>query len=668
MAKRIAQRLLLLGWDAADWQVIHQLLERGEMPHLEKLINQGVMGNLSTLQPVLSPMLWTSIATGKRADKHGIYGFTEPKPDGSGVRPVTCTSLQAQPLWNIIENHGLKSAVVGWFATYPASQLKGTVVSNHFHPARGRNFEDWPMPEDVCSPAELAEDLQDLRVHPDDISPDQVASFVHDLDKIDLKDERLNSLVKLLAQTFTVHAAGTHLAEHGEWDLLAVYYDAIDRLGHEFMEYRAPKMAHVSDEDFNHYKDVIDQIYRFHDLMLGRYMNLVGPETTIMIVSDHGFFSDHLRPPAREIGASKREPVRWHRDYGIFVARGPGIKQDQLVYGASLLDIAPTVLSLLGIATAKDMEGRVLSQIFEEPYKVEYIDSYGKPEMDGVSDEESDPWAAQQLMEQFVALGYVEDTSDDDSAVAIEKLVIQKLTNLAQVYLSVRDYAKAAEILEENLQRDPDDFRAKMRLAQCKLHLGDLDACRATVREILDERPRSPWGNLLAGMLCSAEGDTEKALEHFQYSEQSGPSQPQLHNRIGQIYLQQKKWQAAEEKFLTALQIDGDSAGAYRGLGIAQYWLQRYEEASESLLRSIAQLYFQPQAHFYLALSLMAMGRLEDAIRVLHVALQQKPDLPDAHRALAKIYSQREDSDRAMYHRAQADICRDVAVNAGSAA
>ena len=108
MGERLAKRVLLLGWDGADWKIIQPLLESGQMPHLERLINEGVMGNLATLKPILSPMLWTSVATGKRADKHGIHGFIEPRPDGSGVRPVASTSLRAEPLWNILGRAGLE--------------------------------------------------------------------------------------------------------------------------------------------------------------------------------------------------------------------------------------------------------------------------------------------------------------------------------------------------------------------------------------------------------------------------------------------------------------------------------------------------------------------------------------------------------------------------------
>jgi predicted AlkP superfamily phosphohydrolase/phosphomutase len=82
-------KVLLIGWDAADWKVIHELMDAGKMPTLQRMVNEGTMGNLRTLNPPLSPMLWTSIATGKRPYKHGIYGFTEPQPNGNGVQPMT---------------------------------------------------------------------------------------------------------------------------------------------------------------------------------------------------------------------------------------------------------------------------------------------------------------------------------------------------------------------------------------------------------------------------------------------------------------------------------------------------------------------------------------------------------------------------------------------------
>ena len=95
-------KTLLVGWDAADWNMIRPLLAAGEMPNLARLIAGGVSGNLATIYPPFSPMLWTSIATGKRPGKHGIHGFIEPDPGGAGVRPVSSLSRSAKAVWNIL--------------------------------------------------------------------------------------------------------------------------------------------------------------------------------------------------------------------------------------------------------------------------------------------------------------------------------------------------------------------------------------------------------------------------------------------------------------------------------------------------------------------------------------------------------------------------------------
>src|SRR5512136_1952148 len=94
-----AARVLLIGWDAADWKVINPLLDAGKMPNLAKLVDGGVIGNLATLSPDLSPMLWTSIATGKRPFKHGVFGFTEPDPETGGIRPITNLSRRTKAVW-----------------------------------------------------------------------------------------------------------------------------------------------------------------------------------------------------------------------------------------------------------------------------------------------------------------------------------------------------------------------------------------------------------------------------------------------------------------------------------------------------------------------------------------------------------------------------------------
>ena len=82
------RKVLLVGWDSADWKVANPLIDCGEMPMLAKLVSTGVMGNLATLEPMLSPLLWTSIATGKRAYDHGERIADAVRPDLRRIRTM----------------------------------------------------------------------------------------------------------------------------------------------------------------------------------------------------------------------------------------------------------------------------------------------------------------------------------------------------------------------------------------------------------------------------------------------------------------------------------------------------------------------------------------------------------------------------------------------------
>src|SRR5256885_285767 len=163
-------RLLLIGWDAADWKVIKPLLDAGQMPHLASLVAGGVHGNLATIYPALSPMLWTSIATGKRPYKHGIHGFSEPLPDGSGVRPITILSRKTKAVWNILNQTGHRSIVVGWWPSHPAEPINGVMVSNHFEQVVGEPDRMSPLLAGAVHPGSLAALLADLRVNPTELT------------------------------------------------------------------------------------------------------------------------------------------------------------------------------------------------------------------------------------------------------------------------------------------------------------------------------------------------------------------------------------------------------------------------------------------------------------------------------------------------------------------
>ncbi len=665
---RVSKRVLLLGWDGADWKMIDPLLEKGQMPNLQRLIESGVMGNVASLNPMLSPILWTSIATGKHADKHGILGFAEPDGTSGKIRPVTSTSRRCQAVWNILSNRGLRSGVINWFASHPAERINGFVVTDRYAPAVGPPDKEWPAPEHSVHPASMLEELCKLRIHPAATTPQQVAPFIPKLHELDpQKDKNLHQLRILLSQCATIQAAATYLMEEQPWDFLGVYFDAIDRFAHAFMEYGPPKMAHVSDEDFAHYQDIMIGCYRFHDMMLGRMMQLAGEDTTIIIVSDHGFHSDHLRPE----GSSKIKdgrPVAWHRQHGVLVIGGPKIKKDERVYGASLLDIAPTVLWLLGCPVARDMDGKALIQIREgEPAEVEEVQTYeGDGEAAGnasptgeasgatqAEEKEEDPWAAQEMLKRLADLGYIEPDA------SVEGVVLDRHRNLGQVYAATGRPAEAIKQYEEVLAKKPEDKGCRMAIASCRLELGQLDECEKAVKEVLGEAADAPQANLYMGIISFRQGHLGAALSYLRQAEKAEPRMPGLHCQIGNVYLRRKRWKDAERAFNKALEIDPDSAEGHDGLGVAYRWQKRPAEAVHEHMQSIALLHYRPQTHIHLGLALAETGQLDWAIRAFNVALEQNPNNPFPHRCLSQLYQRaKKDPAKAKEHRRRADELR----------
>ncbi len=703
---RPAKKVLLVGWDAADWKVIHPLMDQGKMPVLQSLVDNGVMASLATLRPQFSPMLWTSIATGKRPFKHGVLGFTEPTPDGRAVQPVTNLSRKTKAVWNILQQNGFQSNVVGWWPSHPAEPISGVMVSDHFQKATANIDEEWKMRPGTVHPPELAEELAELRLYPLELDPEHILPFVPRAEKVDQKrDRRLIPIAKITAECSSVHAAATHLMETQPWDFMTVYYDAIDHYCHGFMKYHPPKQSWVKDEDFEIYKGVVEGAYRYHDMMLGALLHYAGPDATVIVMSDHGFHPDHLRP--RLIPAEPAGPAIEHRDWGVFIACGPGIRRDELIYGPNLLDICPTILTLFDLPVGEDMDGKPLLGIYQSPPAVATVPSWDAVSGDcGVHPPERklEPFESKEALDQLVALGYVEKPGEDVSQ-AVEDTVRELRYNLARAYMDADRHAEAAKLLEQLYQKHPSEHRFGVYLARCYRALERPSDLRALVQRIRKARredavearkklkdwaeeitkrkaareqgqaeapadtdeeatePEAPLLNrkelyelrrlrgmarvnpfaldMLEGFALAAEGHGEDALAALERAEKADPNRPDIHLQIGEAYLRMKRWPDAERAFQRASHIDADNPHAYLGIARALLAQRKSRLAIDQALEAVGLLYQHPYAHYVLGVALHRTGRIERAVEALEVAVRLNPNFPEAHARLAHIYRRR---------------------------
>lgn len=638
MQEQRPRRVALIGWDAADWHLIHPLLDAGLMPNLQKLVEGGVMGKIATLQPALSPMLWTSIATGKTADHHGVLGFLEPDPMAGTARPVASSSRKVKALWNILHQSGFRSHVLNWFAGHPAEPVNGAFVSNAYAKAGQPFGAPWPMLAGTVHPSELTDALADLRIHLGDLTGDDLLPFIPLLARVDQsKDQRPAQLAGILAETITVHAAASWLMENREWEFLAVYFDAIDRAGHLFMQYHPPRLEAVREAEFEIYRDTINGVYCYLDAMLGRLVQLAGPETAIVLVSDHGFESGRLRPKGPD-GEPAKAALLWHRTHGVLCMAGPGIRRDELVYGAGLLDIAPTILNLFGLPAAEDMPGRSLAEAFEALPVIDRIPSWEEApgECGRAADESEDAWDASEMMAQLAALGYFDAVSDSASD-KLRLIRLDRTMNLAKVHMECGHYDEAISLLEYLVREQPKLTAHRMYLAQAYFKAGRLADCRPVVEGVIAEAAGRPLAHLLRGNLALSEGRTEEALACLLQAEEAGEPFPRLCELMGRAFLKLDRWDDAEPQFRKALEFNPDSAEAWAGLARLLAEKGDYTGAAEAALNAIGLRFDLPGSHYILGVSLARLGCNARAMQAFETCRALAPETAAATGWMAEI-------------------------------
>lgn len=369
LALPTGDKVLVIGWDGADWLMIRPLLEAGRLPNLERLMARGVSGELRSQKPLLSPLIWTTVATGKPVVEHGVADFLVEDPATGALAPIGSTYRKVHALWTLLGAFDLSTDVVAWWATWPAEPIQGRMITDR---VAYQLFEvQETSAEGKVHPPALWGEIEPLLVPAEEVPFSEVQRYV-DVERDELarrwaelpperrQEDRLNHLRKILATTASYHRIGLELLAE-QADLTLLYYEGTDTVGHLFARFLPPRMRGVSAEDVRRFGVALPEFYEHADELLGEILAAADPDTTVLLISDHGFFTGAARPASDPSDFAEGAP-QWHRLHGVLVAAGPGIRPGT-VEGATVLDIAPTVLARLGLPVPEDMPGQVLEAI-----------------------------------------------------------------------------------------------------------------------------------------------------------------------------------------------------------------------------------------------------------------------------------------------------------------
>jgi tetratricopeptide (TPR) repeat protein/arylsulfatase A-like enzyme len=625
---RSNKKFLLVGWDGADPKFIASLLEQRQLPVLERLVERGLMGKAGTLAPALSPLLWASVATGKRPDKHGILTDRVLNHETGAVEPVSARHLTATPVWRILQANGLRTHVVNWPATHPApsSDHGGVVVTDRFWSELREPGKTWPLTAGSVVPGRLADALADFRIHPAEIRAADLLPFVPRLREFaGQQDGRLSALAVILAETASVHAAATWLLEHEPWDFAAIHYPGLERLGAGFARYLPPvPKGHDPDDRL---ADVLTAGYRFHDQMLGRLLELAGDDTTIVIVSDHGIHHGDRRP-------SPRAPaIAWHHGPGFLCIAGPGTRQDDLLHGATILDVAPTVLTHFGLPVGNDMDGRALVEVWSTPPTITRIETWdthpreAEPTVErGVPHGEED-----EALAELYALGYGE------RAASVLDRIDRQLRrfasgNLALAHIQAGRFDAAAGILRRLRDEDRENYVAALYLAFCLYQAGDLAGCRALLDEIPPTASLGREQALLTALVLIAERRSSEAIDHLREAAEGILPDPAVLWLLGCAWLEVTRYDEAEQAFERALAANPDFADAHVGLARVHAKRRQWDDVVDHTLSAVTIEHHRPVAHYLLGVALFNLNLPDRALLAFRNALQLAPGWKQAER------------------------------------
>ncbi len=369
--------LILVGLEGATLDAILPLAGQGQLPFFQQLIETGAHGRLATISPTYPDALWSSVATGKLPYKHGVQGewvfpagplspgdnlrlvpagFGGPVLRAAGFRPwrPDTRTRDTLAIWEVVARLGVDAGVIGWPVCHPgAGELDFAFSEGYFE---GNYLAASARPTELVERGILFQ-----------VSIAEIDSGVVE----QLGMEVPHELLRVLAGDLWRESLGAYLMDQNPavraWFLMLPGLSEVSSL--YFGSYSAVQFEGDQAPLHNQSAQFLISYYRHLDAFLAELWQRISGPRILAVVSAHG-----VRAPTgvrRLVGNLGDMPIQGRFEGapdGVLFLAGEGIRQDFLVEGAQLTDVMPTLLYGLRFPIASDLDGRVLTSLFEPSF------------------------------------------------------------------------------------------------------------------------------------------------------------------------------------------------------------------------------------------------------------------------------------------------------------
>jgi predicted AlkP superfamily phosphohydrolase/phosphomutase len=264
-------KIIIIGLDSATWDLIKPWAAQGLLPNLSQLAEKGVSGELESAIPPLTPPAWTSFMTGKNPGKHGIFYFLEPQPGSYAMRYANAGSRRSKTFFGLLSEAGVSVSSVNIPFTYPPEPLNGFQISGMDTPSEKSAF---------IHPPALREELEKV-----------VGKIKFDITHLGFMstDERREQVLAEMKEVDEQWAKiGLYLLDKHPTDVMMFTFMSIDTVQHHFWQYLDQNHFMYNARSAPKFGEAVLRVYQRLDAIVGKFLERLPEETTVVVVSDHG--------------------------------------------------------------------------------------------------------------------------------------------------------------------------------------------------------------------------------------------------------------------------------------------------------------------------------------------------------------------------------------------